>query len=262
MLNITYHYVGREENLKGISIEKFTTQLDKFRENYKKSEITLTFDHGTIDHINYVAPELEKRGMKGLFFILSMVPEEKQIPIEDKQRRLETLYRKELSKMLCHYLEISYEPEQAKNYLSWFELYSLEERYLRYLRDKKVSAKRYHNFIDGFFKETFGDEKKFAEEEYLNWEHIIDLDKRGHIIGSHSHYHIGDTKDFKKSIDLIKEKIKKKVNYISYPNGVKKISDEDLKKLGIKIAYTTKQEEGIGPFQVQRVDCNQLNFLH
>ena len=150
MLNITYHFVGRGENLKGISIEKFTTQLDKFRENYKKSEITLTFDHGTIDHINYVAPELEKRGMKGLFFILTMAPEEKRIPIEDKQRRLETLYRKELSKMLCHYLEISYEPEQAKNYLSWFELYSLEERYLRYLRDKKVSAKRYHNFMGSF----------------------------------------------------------------------------------------------------------------
>ena len=53
---------------------------------------------------------------------------------------------------------------------------------------------------------------------------------------------------------------KKKVNYVSYPNGVKKISDEDLKKLGIRIAYTTEQEKEVTPYQVQRLDCNQLNF--
>ena len=259
MLNITYHFVGREENLKGISIEKFTTQLDKLRENYKKSEITLTFDHGTIDHINYVAPELEKRGMKGLFFILTMAPEEKRIPIEDKQRRLESLYRKELCKMLCNELKISYQPKESINYLSWFRLYSPEERYLRYLRDKKISTKKYGTFINNFFKKIFGDEGKFAEKEYLNWKQIIDLYSRGHIIGSHGHYHIGDKKDFTKSINLIETKIKKKVTYISYPNGVKKISDKDLKKLDIKIAYTTAVEEDIWPFCVQRVDCNQLN---
>jgi len=260
MLNITYHFVGRSENLKGISIEKFTAQLDKVCKNYKISEVALTFDHGTIDHMQYVAPELEKRGLRGLFFILTMITEEKKIPIEDKQRRLETLHRKELCKMLCNELKIAYEPKKAEKYLSWFKLYTLEERYLRYLRDQKVSKENYYTFIDNFFTKNFGDEKKFVELEYLNWDQIIELDKRGHIIGSHGHYHIGDMKDFSKSIELIENKIKKKVNYVSYPNGVKKISDEDLKKLGIRIAYTTEQEKEVTPYQVQRLDCNQLNF--
>ena len=260
MLNITYHYVGGEENLKGISLENFTNQLDKVCKNYKKSDVALTFDHGTVDHIKYAAPELEKRGLKGLFFVLTMIPEEKRIPIEDKQRRLETLYRKELCKMLCNDLKISYRPEEAEKYLSWFTRYSLEERYLRYLRNKIVSKEKYFSFIDISFRNNFGDEKKFAEEEYLNWAQIIELDKRGHIIGSHSHDHIGDYYDFTKSINLIESKIRKKVGYVSYPNGVKKISNQDLKKLGIKIAYTTQEEKNDVPFQVQRLDCNQLNF--
>ena len=94
----------------------------------------------------------------------------------------------------------------------------------------------------------------------MSWEQILELDKRGHIIGSHGHDHIGDNQDFTKSINLIENKIKKKVNYVSYPNGVKRISDQDLKKLGVKIAYTTQHEKHIAPFQTQRLDCNQLNF--
>lgn len=68
MPNLMYHFVGCNENLKGISFKRFKAQLDFLQKSYMRDEITLTFDHGTIDHIQIVAPELEKRNLKGIFF--------------------------------------------------------------------------------------------------------------------------------------------------------------------------------------------------
>ena len=192
-----YHYVGGKEDLKGISINKFNEQLNKLSNEYK-------------------------RGIKGFFFILSMIPEEKKMPIEDKQRKLEVLYRRELAKMLCENLSIEYNPNISKNYLNRFNFYSIEERYLRYLRDIQLSSSDYKNFIDNIFLKEFGEEVFFAEKDYMSWENISDLNNRGHIIGSHSHYHIGDREDYSKSIKIIKKKINKQVKCISYPNGKKK----------------------------------------
>jgi len=260
MLNVMYHYVGDKEDLKGISIKKFNDQLDKLTNEYKSSEFSLTFDHGTIDHYRDVAPELDKRGIKGFFFILSMIPEEKKMPIEDKQRKLEVLYRRELAKMLCENLSIEYNPNISKNYLNRFNFYSIEERYLRYLRDIQLSSSDYKNFIDNIFLKEFGEEVFFAEKDYMSWENISDLNNRGHIIGSHSHYHIGDREDYSKSIKIIKKKINKQVKCISYPNGKKKILDKDLIDLGIEIAYTTEPKQSLGSFETTRIDCNQLNL--
>ena len=256
MPNIMYHFVGCEENLKGISLENFKAQLDFLKKTYPRDEIVLTFDHGTIDHLEKAAPELEKRSLKGLFFILTMVPEEYRVPVIDKQRYLEASFRVEFAQMICSELNLDYNPEEAKGYLPEFSFYSLEERYFRYLRDKTIPREAYDDFIEKYFKKVFGGEKNFASKNYLSWEHIVQLHKRGHIIGSHSHYHDGDKNDYAHSIKLIEGKIKEKIQYISYPNGIKRISDEDLENLGVRKGYISR-ENGSEPYRIGRIDCNQ-----
>lgn len=251
---VMYHFVGGDENLKGISLENFNAQLDFLQKTYPRDEIVLTFDHGTIDHLEYAAPELERRGLIGMFFILTMVPEERRMTGGDKQRFLEALLRVELAKMVCTEFKIDYNPEDAKEYLSAFGFYSLEERYLRYLRDKIIPPEAYDGFVGKYFNKAFGDEKNFASKKYLSWDHIIQLHKRGHIIGSHSHYHDGDRNDYARSIKLIERKIKENVEYVSYPKGVKMISDEDLENLGVKKAYIST-ENGTEPYRIGRIDC-------
>lgn len=260
MSNIMYHFVGCDENLKGISLQNFKAQLDFLQSTYLREEIVLTFDHGTIDHLEIAAPELERRGIRGIFFILTMVPEEHRMLVIDKQRFLEASLRFELVKILCTELNINYNPQQAKEYLPEFSFYSLEERYLRYLRDKIIQREVYDHFIEKYFKEVFGDERNFASKKYLSWEHILQLHKRGHTIGSHSHYHDGDRNDYAKSIKLIEGKVKERVQYISYPNGIKRISDEDLEKLGVRKAYIST-ENGICPYKIGRIDCNKEPFI-
>ena len=259
MLNFMYHFVGRDENLKGISLEKFRLQLNFLQKKYSHEEVVLTFDHGTIDHLENVAPELERRDMKGVFFILTMIPEKHNVPLVDKQRFLEASYRTKLAKMMCAELGIDYHPEVAEGYQPAFGFYSAEERYLRYLRDKIVSVEVYGSFIGKYFKRIFGDEDAFVSREYLSWNQIAELHKRGHIIGTHSHAHYGDRDDYAHSIKLIENRVDAKVEYVSYPNGIKRISDEDLIALGIKKAYIST-EMGTDPYRVGRIDCSQADL--
>ncbi len=88
MLNIMYHFVGCDESLKSISLSRFVEQLDFLQSKYVGGEFCVTFDHGTIDHIENVVPELERRQLVGLFFIMTMVPEENKVPSVDKQGTL------------------------------------------------------------------------------------------------------------------------------------------------------------------------------
>lgn len=256
MPNLMYHFVGCDDNLRGISLDAFTAQVSFLQERYSKDEFALTFDHGTIDHIERAAPELEKRGLRGFFFILTMVPEERRVSAIDKQRFLEARLRNELAWMLCADLNINYRPEEANGYLEAFNFYSQEERYLRFLRDTRVPRETYEELIGKYFQQVFGDEQDFAAERYLSWDHIAQLHDRGHIIGSHSHRHYGDKEDFERSVRLIEERINFRPQYVSYPNGEKRISDADLRKIGIRRAFISTPH-GVGPYTVGRIDCKQ-----
>lgn len=254
-----YHFVGCHESLKGISLDDFRRQLDFLQKNYSKEGFLITFDHGTIDHFNVAAPELEKRNIKGVFFILTMAQEEKKVHFVDKQRFLEAKQRRELAKLLCTEMGMAYKPQEAKDYLKEFCFYSLEERYLRFIRDTQISRESYDAFIDKHFRKVFGDEAAFAEREYLSWDHVIDLHRRGHIIGSHTHYHYGDKADYALSKKMIEEKIQDHLELVSYPNGVKRISDEELASLEITKGYYSRDVHE-GPYGMGRLDCNQLNI--
>jgi hypothetical protein len=186
-----------------------------------------------------------------------MVQEEHRLASIDKQRFLEAVRRTELARMLCAEVEIEYCPQDAEGYLSDFAFYSLEERYLRYLRDRYIPPKTYEKFIGNSFQELYGDEREFASKWYLSWGDIAELNRRGHIIGSHSHYHYGDGDDYRQSVKLIEERIAAPVRYVSYPNGVKRIADSDLEMLGIRQGYISTINGANPPYRAGRMDCNQ-----
>ena len=260
MINIMYHRIGGGKNLKGITKKKFIKQINYFKKKYGLPNVNFTFDHGTIDHYFFAAKELEKIGAKGTFFILSSIPESLRIPSEDKQRRIESISRKKLAKKLCEHFKFKYNPVIAKKYLKRFKFYSLEERYLRYLRNEKLSRNQYEKFIDKQYKKKFGSDLRYVKKNYMSWKHIINLKNRGHEIGSHSHNHYGDRKDYKKSLKILKKKIRKKINFVSYPNGNKIISNNDLRSLGIIVGFTTNTKFNKNKFYTPRLDCNQIKI--
>ena len=99
---VMYHYVrplaqSKYPKIKGLEFSKFKSQLDYIQNNYSvitakelvstkqgigvlpDNPILLTFDDGYSDHYKYVAPELHKRELSGLFFPPSSSVEERKI---------------------------------------------------------------------------------------------------------------------------------------------------------------------------------------
>lgn len=90
---VMYHYVRPESaglppyDYYHLSLDDFRRQLDHFESEYRfttgerfrricrgeatpcENEVVLTFDDGLIDHREWVLPELERRGLWGLFFV-------------------------------------------------------------------------------------------------------------------------------------------------------------------------------------------------
>lgn len=101
----------------------------------------------------------------------------------------------------------------------------------------------------GFKGRFFISTNFIGQDTFLTAEQIIDLSKRGHIIGSHAHTHehlytLTDKQayiEWKTSIEILSNLIGKKVEYASIPNG--DVSKEGLKilnLLGIKYIYTSE----------------------
>ena len=99
MLNIMYHYVRpfneNYPNLNILDLQLFKNQLDYFETQYgflTKDEyinavklgknpkgVVLTFDDGFKDHVDFVLPELQKRGLWGIFYISTGVYQKNEL---------------------------------------------------------------------------------------------------------------------------------------------------------------------------------------
>ena len=67
----------------------------------------------------------------------------------------------------------------------------------------------------------FGSDLRYVKKNYMSWKHIINLKNRGHEIGSHSHNHYGDRKDYEKSLKILKKKIRKKLTLFLIQTAIK-----------------------------------------
>jgi len=96
------------------------------------------------------------------------------------------------------------------------------------------------------------DNKNLLSRLTMTWENIIDLDNRGHFIGSHGSNHVRLSKELSddqldyeisKSKEIIEEKLKKKINSFCWIVGDKKSytkkASEVIKKNNYKLSFTT-----------------------
>lgn len=265
VLPVMYHFVMDQTHilpaLKTITVKGFQEQLDYLCEHYKPLVLEnihgsfyssngedsgkfflLTFDHGTRDHLEIVLPELVKRNLTGYFYIMTCIPEEKKIPVIDKQRYVEShfsTYTDFYQQFYRQCLEIEpglqeeIEPNSnnlsaARKYLTRFTFYSDHERLFRKVRDFHLPPQLFEELFCEMFKKIFGEEDRFVKSNYLSWEDIQTLQDQGMVIGTHGHEHIFYTSknvnescsDVEKSIGLLRERLQnEKINSITYPNG-------------------------------------------
>ena len=115
------------------------------------------------------------------------------------------------------------------------------------LEENKVLLDKYNILSD-----ISEDNKNLLSRLTMTWENIIDLDNRGHFIGSHGSNHVRLSKELSddqldyeisKSKEIIEEKLKKKINSFCWIVGDKKSytkkASEVIKKNNYKLSFTT-----------------------
>lgn len=210
MKAVMYHYVRPTDedypNLKYLNRDDFCAQLDYFSETfgYVQQEeflaalngkelptgVVLTFDDGLRDHFDFVLPELQRRGLWGIFYV-STGPYHTGELLD--VHRIHQLLGRWGGESICHVLDELVKPEMMVGE-------RVEEfrtaTYPHNDDDWTKRAKRIINYylepshrksvLDCMMSEIFGNEKRLVEEVYVTPSEIQLLQDVGMIVGSHT----------------------------------------------------------------------------
>ena len=255
------NFVGRKRIL---NPDEWINKLNKG--NLKKKDICLTFDDGLKSQIKVALPVLEKFNIKAFWFIhCSTLPNN-----FDKSEIFSLLilkkfknYKKFVNKFL-EYIDIEskiFESKKFKKYYkeesSLYNFYSKTELKYKFLRDIHYPRKKFENLMVKFFKSFGLNVKNFYKNTWLNKKDLINLNKKGHMIGMHSFSHpfrmssLTEKEqkiEYKKNFNYLRLVLKKKPITMSHPlDSYNNHSLKILKNLGILCGFRshTKTSNGI-----------------
>ncbi len=290
-----YHYVRPDEEnsllyLNKLSVDDFKRHLDYLMESTRVLQpdefvcglegngfpagcSLLTFDDGLSDHYHWVLPELQGRGLKGIFFI----------PIQPlKEYRL--LYTHKIHYLYgtkgYHWLSREFKERLPVQKKSIFTHPNAEQAYpydngeiagfkygINYLLPKNITE----SVIDKILAENF-DEKQIAEGFYLNLEQLLSMQSAGMTIGLHGFSHrpfsiLSDDElsaELKSCVSFFEQHLGMKGDFLlSYPFGDQDSVVEDnieiLKRFDVKYAFFTEKTENQSCHHLSRADCNELS---
>lgn len=305
---VMYHYVrpiegSRQPRIRGLELHDFVGQLDYIERHYHvisaaqllravrtgeplpDNAMLLTFDDGYADHYHYVTPELQRRGMSGVFFPTSGTVEERRMLDVNKVHFL-------LSSVgdvgvLVRSLENAVEASRSE-----FDLPSLadfrarlcaasrfdppEVIYFKRMLQFALPEKLRNRISSQLFREfVSGDEASFADELYVSVDQLRSMRQRGMEIGSHGHAHhwldslgVADqARDIDRSLsmlDLIG--VARQDFYFCYPfGGYTPDTVALLVDRGCGLAFTTRvalaNPEANQILELPRLDTNDLPRL-
>ena len=283
-LVVMYHYVRadndpqplRSEGLVGLEPAEFEGQLDRLcaaREpidwpglyawmqgqgRIPARSFMLTFDDGLADHARTVLPILERRGLRGVFFVPGEVLDTEQLLNAHAIHLLLSLLGTErFERELVRYLEVKVE---RKDWLAEVDaaaahaLYHYEEprrARLKYLLTVELPIAVRRTAVEALFAEHVGSSKRWGREWYLNWTQLAEMASAGHTIGGHGYLHEPYTRlnraqqrvDARRTAELLDEGLGSDLRPFSYPYGC---WDEEAKAAiaaaGFVQAFTTERK--------------------
>ena len=299
---IMYHYVrpiadSSYPNIKGLEVDGFKRQLDYFQENnsivsaedvidasYKSKKLPtnpvwLTFDDGYKEHIDYVLPELKKRGLQGSFFppvkpiikgslldvnaihfILDVVTDEKMLISSLKEECLNHGISKKKYNNLMDSMNKKYRYD------------SKSVTFFKRLLQRDLPLEIRNSILSKLFKKftKITSENDCCKELYMSEADIKNLIAEGMYVGSHSYSHCwlnsidynSQLKEINLSIEFLEKLGVPTKNWImNYPYGAyNKDTLKILKELNCAIGITTKPGKvTLGksdPLQYSRFDTN------
>ncbi len=300
---IMYHYVrpisrSTYPKIKGLEVRQFIKQINFLQKNkqivstedvikavnnkkkFPKGSVWLTFDDGYKDHLEFVVPILEKRGIDACFFPVSEAYNSKCLLDVNKIHYILALSKsdKALFEILKERMLLAgYEEKEFAN------LWSSVDKSSRYDSKKVIFFKKIlqrelplcirTKILDEIFEIIVGKKQtEISKELYMSKSDLRDLYKKGFTIGSHTSSHpwlnhltyAEQRKEIKESIESLKKITGNANNFImSYPyGGYNKKTLNLLKQYNFALAVTTKP--GIAnlskdhKYELPRLDTNDF----
>jgi hypothetical protein len=275
-----YHYVrpiheSKYPQIKGLEVHEFINQLEFLEDNFTiinpldflehvlgRNELKvpnpclLTFDDGLKDHVQYVLPELQKRGLSACFFIPSAPLKSLELlDVHAIHFILESGHSGKdllgLATEVLRKLEFDVKvphPESAFDELNRFDDFATASL-KRLLQYELPSTIRHKVVCDLFAQVREETATEIAEELYLNIPDLQFMVQEGMFIGPHGHthswlgyqshsdqrYELSESVDFFRKIGTLEQNWMFAYPYGSYNSDTLSI----LKSLGCKAAFTT-----------------------
>jgi len=298
MLAIMYHYVrdndSRYPNFKNLTIDQFRRQIDFFhntcgliskedfissvenRTPLKKGAI-LTFDDGFKDHYKNVLPILEEKKAWGLFYVPTGHYKDKKILNVHRVHHL--LGKVDSSFLLESALKLVGTSMLNEDKIDEFdkEIYKDQELSTCELRFKRLLNYYLLDEYKGKILDeiTLGhlNEAELYDELYLTKEELIEMEKCGSIIGSHTVTHPvlstlsreHQKREIEKSYSFLNSFLKMQYKSFCYPYGAPATYNGDtfkiLEECGVHHAFAVSNRPVNvvkNKYELTRIDCNRF----
>jgi peptidoglycan/xylan/chitin deacetylase (PgdA/CDA1 family) len=232
---VMYHYVRDDQGLHAFSPKRFREQLrwlaDRYRfvgldevlEESDEPRCTLTFDDGLGDGYRNALPIMDEAGAKGAFFVSTAVLKERRvIPTQKRALLLSRIGPDAVIDAYNRRVPAHYRINEGRTMDEYNEPRVSQLKYLLDHMEFDLSDR----VIDGIFAEHF-DEDAVFDDLYLTADELLDLDRRGHVVGSHGHAHrwLGNLyaddqkRDLEMSVDILTSLLGHHPRWITYPFG-------------------------------------------
>lgn len=298
---IMYHYVrdlgaSRYPKIKGMELHEFRDQIAWLSANYELTSLEvaleflagnytaskdiclLTFDDGLKEHHSEVLPILTKYKIQGLFGVITSCVEDKIVaPVHMNHFLMAKLefetYRNAFMRLLndsAGGVSAVHSVDSAVAQAS-YPLDTLEVAKFKFLFNFALDTAVRDRITSKLFEVYIGDQSDFAEELYMNWSEIRELQQAGMLVAGHTHQHRPLSKlnsdeldmDLRLSRKLLDANLERQTLWpFSYPYGKRNSYSAEamglLKQLGFACAFNTENgfNQPSSPiFELQRIDC-------
>lgn len=298
---IMYHYVrdlgaSRYPKIKGMELPEFRDQIAWLSANYELTSLEvaleflagkytafkdiclLTFDDGLKEHHSEVLPILAKYKIQGLFGVITSCVEDKIVaPVHMNHFLMAKLefetYRNTFMRLLNDSEGGASAVESVDSAVAQgsYPLDTLEVAKFKFLFNFALDTAVRDRITSNLFEIYIGDQSNFAEELYMSWSEIRELQQAGMLVAGHTHQHRPlstlPSEELNEDLRVSRKLLDRNLEHqnlwpFSYPYGKKNSYSEEsiqlLKQLGFACAFST--ENGANTtnsplFELRRIDC-------
>lgn len=291
-----YHYIRPRDSevppgIRPLYVDEFEQQLGWLEERYRilsageflacltagwsteaRPPCLLTFDDGVRDHFEVAAPILHKRGLSGLFFVVSWPPELGRMPITHALHWALGVDDEELWIRLQERIDCSNQAFEAEAGRIYAYETPLRGR-IKYAVNFVLAAEESEAILCEFAGDRGRTFKGLAREWFMTADELTDMHRAGLTIGVHGCSHQSATKlgldgiraELSHCHDWLRRLLGEAPRWYSGPFGGTGISPADLRPyleaIGIQAAVTTIKgtiAPGADCYALRRVDAIDL----